>query len=90
PVRAAFDDLVEAAAHRPPIRIVLAELGARAGAVGAALLALEAEAEAEADADGGGAGAGAEAEAEAEAGAEAEADAGVVAGAEGELPLLSP
>ncbi len=43
PVREAFNDLVEAAAHRPPIRIVLASLGERAGAVGAALLALEAE-----------------------------------------------
>jgi glucokinase len=39
PVRAAFAELVEAAQHRPPIRIVLAELGERAGAVGAALLA---------------------------------------------------
>jgi glucokinase len=39
PARAAFADLVEAAEHRPPIAIVAAQLGARAGAVGAALLA---------------------------------------------------
>ncbi|MDQ1357024.1 MAG: glucokinase [Acidimicrobiaceae bacterium] len=39
PVRTAFNDLVEAAEYRPPIRIVLAQLGERAGAVGAALLA---------------------------------------------------
>ncbi len=39
PVRAAFTDLVEAAEYRPKIRIALAELGWRAGAVGAALLA---------------------------------------------------
>jgi glucokinase len=39
PVQAAFVELVEAAEYRPSIRIVLAELGDRAGAVGAALLA---------------------------------------------------
>ncbi len=42
PVRAAFWDLVEAGAHRPAIRIALAELRERAGAVGAALLARDA------------------------------------------------
>jgi glucokinase len=42
PVRNAFVELVEAAEYRPNIRIVLAELGQRAGAVGAALLAREA------------------------------------------------
>ena len=41
PVRDAFAGLVEAVAHRPPIRIVLAALGEQAGAVGAALLAEE-------------------------------------------------
>jgi glucokinase len=44
PVRAAFRDLVEAAEYRPNIRIVLAQLGERAGAVGAALLARDAAA----------------------------------------------
>ncbi|HZN13026.1 MAG TPA: ROK family protein [Acidimicrobiales bacterium] len=39
PVRAAFLDLVEAAEHRPPVEIVAATLGERAGAIGAALLA---------------------------------------------------
>jgi glucokinase len=39
PTRAAFLDLVEAAIHRPPIRILPAALGERAGAIGAALLA---------------------------------------------------
>jgi glucokinase len=39
PVREAFLDLVEAATYRPAIRIVLAELGEQAGAVGAAMLA---------------------------------------------------
>jgi glucokinase len=39
PVREAFADLVEAPSHRPPIDIVAASLGERAGAVGAALLA---------------------------------------------------
>jgi glucokinase len=44
PVRAAFLGLVEAAEYRPAIRIVLAQLGGRAGAVGAALLARDAAA----------------------------------------------
>jgi glucokinase len=39
PARAAFADLVEAAEHRPAIRIVAAELGERAGAIGAAVMA---------------------------------------------------
>ena len=39
PVRAAFKDLLEGAPNRPPIRIVVAHFGSRAGAVGAALLA---------------------------------------------------
>lgn len=39
PVRRHFDDLVLASPHRPPVRIVAAALGERAGAVGAALLA---------------------------------------------------
>jgi len=39
PARAAFVDLVEAAEHRPPIEIVTARLGERAGAIGAALIA---------------------------------------------------
>lgn len=39
PVRMAFADLVEAVEHRPPIDIMPAELGERAGAIGAALLA---------------------------------------------------
>lgn len=39
PVREAFDDLVEAGPDRPPIAILAAELGERAGAIGAALLA---------------------------------------------------
>jgi glucokinase len=38
PVRAAYLDLVEAAEHRPPVDIVPATLGERAGAIGAALL----------------------------------------------------
>ena len=38
PTRQAFLDLVEAAEHRPPIAIVAAELGERAGAIGAATL----------------------------------------------------
>lgn len=41
PVRAAFTELVEAAAHRPEVPILPAALGERAGAVGAALLARE-------------------------------------------------
>lgn len=40
PARTAFRDLVEAAEHRPEVRIVPAQLGERAGAIGAALLAL--------------------------------------------------
>jgi len=39
PARAAFSELVLAAAHRPPVPIVWAELGERAGAIGAAVLA---------------------------------------------------
>lgn len=39
PVRDAFSQLVEAAEHRPPVPILAAELGERAGAIGAALLA---------------------------------------------------
>jgi glucokinase len=39
PVRSAFNELVEGADHRPPVAIVPAELGERAGAIGAALLA---------------------------------------------------
>jgi glucokinase len=39
PVRDAFAGLVLAAAHRPPIPVVAASLGERAGAIGAALLA---------------------------------------------------
>jgi glucokinase len=39
PVRTAFADLVEAARYRPLIEILPAELGERAGAIGAALLA---------------------------------------------------
>ncbi|MEA3078392.1 MAG: glucokinase [Actinomycetota bacterium] len=39
PVRSAFNDLLEGADHRPPVAIVAAELGERAGAIGAALLA---------------------------------------------------
>ena len=38
PTRAAFTELVEAAAHRPEVAIVPAELGERAGAIGAASL----------------------------------------------------
>jgi glucokinase len=43
PVRAAFLERVMAPAHRPPVAIVGAEWGERAGAVGAALLAREVE-----------------------------------------------
>lgn len=43
PVREAFAGLVLAGAHRPPIAIVAAALGERAGAIGAALLAAEEE-----------------------------------------------
>jgi glucokinase len=39
PARRAFADLVEAVEHRPPIRIVPAQLGERAGAIGAAVMA---------------------------------------------------
>ena len=39
PTRAAFRDLVEAADRRPEVGIVLAEMGERAGAIGAAALA---------------------------------------------------
>jgi glucokinase len=42
PVRAAFADLVLGGGHRPPVRIEEAALGPSAGAVGAALLALDA------------------------------------------------
>jgi glucokinase len=41
PVRTAFAELVEAVHYRPPIQILPAELGERAGAIGAALLAAE-------------------------------------------------
>ena len=41
PLRDAFGRHVEGSAHRPPIAIVPAELGERAGAVGAAVLARE-------------------------------------------------
>jgi len=39
PVRAAFIDLVEAAEHRPPVDIIPAALGEKAGAIGAGMLA---------------------------------------------------
>lgn len=39
PVRSAFEGLVLAAEHRPPVRIVAAQLGAEAGAMGGWLLA---------------------------------------------------
>ena len=39
PARQAFAALVEGGTHRPPIRLVAARLGERAGAIGAALLA---------------------------------------------------
>jgi glucokinase len=41
PIRAAFDGRTEGAAHRPLVPIVAAELGTRAGVVGAATLARE-------------------------------------------------
>jgi glucokinase len=41
PAREAFARSVEAPTHRPPVALVPAELGAEAGAIGAALLALE-------------------------------------------------
>lgn len=40
PVRAAFAERAVAPGHRPPVAIVAAELGERAGAIGAGLLAL--------------------------------------------------
>jgi glucokinase len=42
PVREAFLDLVEGAEHRPPVEIIPATLGERAGAIGAALVARDA------------------------------------------------
>ncbi len=42
PIRRAFNAAVEGAAHRPEVRIVPAERGSDAGAIGAALLALSA------------------------------------------------
>ena len=36
PARAAFHGLVEGADHRPPVPIVAAQLGERAGVIGAA------------------------------------------------------
>ena len=39
PVRRAYDDLVLAPRHRPPVRIAAAALGAEAGVTGAWLLA---------------------------------------------------
>ncbi len=42
PARASFADTVEGAAFRPPVPLVVAELGNDAGAVGAAALALDA------------------------------------------------
>jgi len=41
PLRRAFDGRIEGAAHRPAVPIVPAELGDRAGVVGAAVLARE-------------------------------------------------
>jgi glucokinase len=41
PLRAAFDGRIEGAPHRPEVPIVAAELGPRAGVVGAAVLARE-------------------------------------------------
>jgi len=41
PIRAAFGDLVLAAAHRPKVPILPAELGGDAGAIGAALIGFE-------------------------------------------------
>ena len=41
PIRAAFATLLEGAAFRPPIPILPASLGPRAGAIGAACLAAE-------------------------------------------------
>jgi glucokinase len=39
PTRRSFGALVEGGDHRPPVRVVAASLGERAGAIGAALLA---------------------------------------------------
>jgi glucokinase len=41
PVRRAYDERAVAPEHRPPVEIVAASLGEHAGAVGAALLALD-------------------------------------------------
>ena len=41
-VRAAYDERAVSPEHRPPVEIVAAELGERAGAIGAALLASKA------------------------------------------------
>jgi glucokinase len=41
PARAAFGSAVEAAAHRPTVPLVAASLGAEAGAIGAAMLAMD-------------------------------------------------
>jgi glucokinase len=41
PLRAAFEGRIEGAAHRPAVPVVAAELGGRAGVVGAAVLARE-------------------------------------------------
>jgi glucokinase len=38
PTRTAFAELLEGAEHRPPVEIVPAQLGERAGAIGAAAL----------------------------------------------------
>ena len=42
PARVAFEESVEAARHRPPTRLLVAQLGPMAGAIGAAALALDA------------------------------------------------
>jgi glucokinase len=41
PVRRTFEEMTEGRQMRPPVKIVLAELGDRAGAIGAALIARE-------------------------------------------------
>jgi hypothetical protein len=41
PARAAFVSSLEASAHRPRVPLVTASLGSDAGAIGAALMALE-------------------------------------------------
>ena len=43
PIRTAYPELVMSGDHRPPVRIVAASLGDRAGAIGAALLAMGAD-----------------------------------------------